>query len=158
MISYRKNTVKIGLFMFITIVAFFLATKLLGWEKYTELRLFNIVIVLYFSNRLAYLNLLSEPSVNYLKNLGSVFLANLLNVALCAISFFIYLSSIDPGLIKVIEDSFLLGHHLSAGRVVMAILIEGLASSIIVSFGVLQYWKSYKVNLVKPDCTQSELG
>lgn len=142
----KKNnyTLRIGIYMFLAIVAFFFVTKITGLEKYTELRLFNIVIILYFSNRLAYLNVMKAKTMDYLSNLGSVFIANLMNVVLCAASFFIYLIWIDPGMIKVIENSFLLGHGLSPKGVVWALLVEGLASSIIVSFGVLQYWKSYK--------------
>jgi len=154
----NNNTFRIGIYMFLSVVAFFFATKLIGWEQYTELRLFNIVIVVYFSNRLAYLNMLKDKEVDYLSNLGSVFIANIMNVVLCAVSFFIYLTWIDHSLIKVIENSFLLGHRLAPVGIMMALLIEGLASSIIVSFGVLQYWKSYRVDPMKSDFTQSELG
>ena len=154
----NNNTFRIGIYMFLTIVAFFFVTKIAGLEQYTELRLFNIFIILYFSNRLARLNLIKMKNINYLNNLGSVFIANLMNVVLCSVSFFSYLTWTDPGLIKVIENSFLLGHHLTARSIVMALMVEGLASSIIVSFGVLQYWKSYKIDLMKSDISQSELG
>lgn len=150
----HSNTFRIGIYTFLAIVAFFFVIKMARLEQYTELRLFNIVIVLYFSNRLAYLNFIKRKNTNYLNNLGSVFAANLLNVVLCSISFFIYLNWVDQEFIKVVENSFLLGHDLSAFNISLALLIEGIASSAIVSFGVLQYWKNYKNEFVKMDYTE----
>lgn len=147
----RTNTIKISIYMFLSIVAFFLVMKLTNLEQYTELRFLNALFVIYFSSRLAHVNLIENNNINYLVNLGSVFVANSLNVLLCCLSFFFYLKVIDPGFIKIVESSMLWGHHLTAFRIAFGVFIEGHAASIIISFGVMQYWKSYKSVFTKVD-------
>ena len=49
----HENTIRIGLQMFGAVVLYFLIMKMFEWEKITELRFFNILIVAYFTNKLA---------------------------------------------------------------------------------------------------------
>jgi len=46
------------------------------------------------------------------------------------------------------ENSFIWGNNLSLGLILFAILIEGLASSVICSFLIMQYWKKHKIESV----------
>ena len=56
-----------------------------------------------------------------------------------------YVSLIDPGFISVLEKSFLWGSNLTLPLIIFAIAIEGIASSVICSFILMQYWKNYKI-------------
>ena len=61
------------------------------------------------------------------------------------ISLIIYVSLIEPDFITVLENSSLWGSNLSLPIIIFAIAIEGIASSVICSFILMQYWKNHKV-------------
>lgn len=141
-----NHTVLIGVYLFFSLVAFFFLMKLFGLEKVSELRLFNIVIAIFFTNRLAKLNLKTEsPRSSYLGNLSSLMLANLIAVFASALSLMIYVTAIDVNLMSSIGNGFFLGNDLTINQVVIAIVLEGSASAAIVSFTIMQYWKNVKV-------------
>lgn len=140
----RNYTIRFGIYMFLSMVALFFIMKLFGLEKVTELRLLNILIAGYFSNKLAQNNLIEDAELDYVSNLGSLLIANLIAVFLCCISLVLYVKILDPGLMASIGDGFFLGKHLTIDKVAVAILMEGSASAIIVSFSLMQYWKDVK--------------
>ena len=80
---FKSNSIKYGVKMFLAIGIFFLTLYALGLAEVSELRYFNLLIVLYYSNKLAKSNATETTEKNYLKNLTSVFGANLVNVLLC---------------------------------------------------------------------------
>lgn len=139
----RSFTYRYALIIFIAFVAFFFILKLLGWEKITELRLLNLVIAAYFSNKLAKKNI-SILKKEYLDNFASILFSNLIAVFLCAISLFLYVTWWNTSLIYSIGNGFFLGKDLSLAEVCIAITIEGAASSIIIALIVMQYWKNVK--------------
>jgi hypothetical protein len=61
------------------------------------------------------------------------------------VSLNIYLSYIDPNLITAIEDLKIWGSNLNPVLITFAILIEGISSSLICTFILMQYWKKYKI-------------
>ncbi len=140
----RNYTIRFGIYMFLSMVALFFLMKLVGLEKITELRLLNILIAGYFSNRLAQLNLIEDAEVDYVNNLGSLLFANLIAVFLSAFSLVLYVKLIDPSMMASLGDGFFLGKHLSIDKIAVAILMEGSAASIIISFSLMQYWKNVK--------------
>ncbi len=142
----KNHTVIYGIYMFISMIAFFFLMKLFGWEKITELRLLNVVIVAYFSYRLAKINSFSNTNrASYLGNLSSLMLANLIAVFSTAIALLIYVTAIDHTLMTSIGNGFFLGDNLTINQVVVAIILEGSAVAAIVSFTLMQYWKNEKV-------------
>ena len=140
----RNYTIRFGLYMFLSMVALFFIMKLVGLEKVTELRLLNILIAGYFSNRLAQHNLIEDAEVEYVSNLGSLLFANLIAVFLSALSLVFYVKLIDPSFMASLGNGFFLGNNLTIEKIAIAILMEGSASAIIVSFSLMQYWKNVK--------------
>lgn len=130
--------------MFLSMVALFFLMKLVGLEKITELRLLNVLIAGYFSNRLALNNLIEDAEIDYVSNLGSLLIANLIAVFLSAFSLVIYVKLIDPSMMESLGNGFFLGNNLTIDKIAIAILMEGSAASIIVSFSLMQYWKNVK--------------
>ena len=142
----KNQTVLFGIYMFVSMVALFFIMKLVGLEKVTELRLLNIVIAIFFSNRLAKLNVHSDTQrSSYLGNLSSLMLANLIAVFASALGLMIYVTAIDKDLMESIGNGFFLGNDLTINQIAIAILLEGSASAAIVSFSLMQYWKNTKV-------------
>jgi hypothetical protein len=88
-----------------------------------------------------YLNKVND----YLQNLFTGLFTSIISVIFTMIAFSIYLHYIDPQFIKVVENSSLWGEKLTPSLISVAIFIEGMASSIICAFIVMQFWKNKKV-------------
>lgn len=116
----------------------------IGYGHVTELRIVNILFVVLFSNLLAKRNWIDDARVEYLGNFLSVLSANIINVVLCMIGFILYTGLFDPDYISSISSGILWDANSSLAEVLIAIFFEGMASSAVVSFSVMQYWKSKK--------------
>lgn len=138
-----NKTVAFGIYMFLSMIALFFIMKLFGLEKITELRLLNILIAVFFSNRLAKANLYSDSQrSSYLGNLSSLMLANLIAVFASALGLMIYVTAIDKGFMESVGNGFFLGNDLTLNQVIVAIVLEGSAAAAIISFTLMQYWKN----------------
>ncbi len=131
--------------IYIGIVGYFLLMKLLHLEHLVQLRAFNFFIVLWGVNTAVKKNIFDNLDNGYLKNLSVAFSTAFMAVVGIAISLAIYLSFINSDLIMILENSMMWGSHLSTGKILFAILIEGMASSVICSFLIMQYWKKHKI-------------
>jgi len=122
--------------------------KLLGLENISELRALNFLIVVWGINASVKKNIIENNDNTYLTNLFVAFSTSFFAVLAVALSLIFYITFIDYELIHVMENSSFWGNNLSLGLVVFAILIEGLASSVICSFIIMQYWKKHKVSSI----------
>tara|TARA_B110000114_G_scaffold45328_1_gene48016 strand:+ start:6793 stop:7233 length:441 start_codon:yes stop_codon:yes gene_type:complete len=136
-----KNAVKI----FLAIIAFFFLMKLLGLEKINELRILNFAFVFWGVNNAIKESIYLNKVNDYLQNLFTGLFTSIISVIFTIIAFSIYLHYIDPQFIKVVENSALWGGELTPSLISAAIFIEGMASSIICAFIVMQFWKNKKV-------------
>lgn len=143
------NTTKIivshALKIYLGIVLFFFLMKLLGLDHITELRLLNFIFVFWGINGAIKKNILKNNTNHYLSNFYIGFATSILGVILISVSLTFYLFYIQPSFINTIEDLNMWGANLSPPLVAFAILVEGLASSIIITFILMQYWKKYKL-------------
>lgn len=137
-----KQTLKYGVLMFLLIGGFFLLVNYIGYGHITELRLVNILFVVIVSNLLARRNWIDDSGVEYVGNFLSVLTANIVNVVLCMVGFILYISLFDPDYISTISSGLLWNSDSSLTQVLIALFFEGMASSVVVSFTVMQYWKS----------------
>lgn len=128
--------------MFLLIGGFFLLVNYIGYGHITELRLVNILFVVIVSNLLARRNWIEDSGVEYVGNFLSVLSANIVNVVLCMVGFILYTSLFDPDYISTISSRLLWNSDSSLTQVLIALFFEGMASSVVVSFTVMQYWKS----------------
>lgn len=148
----RKDyTYRYGYYMFLSVTAFFFLMKFLYLDHYASLRAFNFVFIIYFTNKLAETNLIENNKVNYLVNFRSLVVANTLNILLCTLGLIIYLSYFNPAYTQLLGENLLFGNNLSLFEICIALCIEGMASGVIVSFIVMQYWKNEKRLLKRID-------
>lgn len=145
------HTYRIATYMFLTITAFFFVIKGFGLDEYSYLRFFNIFIIIFYSNKLALLNLIEKSDLSYLANYRSIFVANAIAIILSSIGLFLYLTFLDTQYLSVLEKGLLFGNHLDVSQIIGAVFIEGMASSVIVAFGVMQYWKNERRKLKRID-------
>lgn len=139
----HQQTIRTGIYSFIGIALFFLLMKLFGWEDVPYLRIFNLVIVVYMSNRLAKMNFVQDHDIEYSRAIASLFIANVLTVVLSVFAFALYVKFIDRAFLENFGDTLWIGGA-NIREVVAALFLEGIAGSIIVSFAVMQYWKDMK--------------
>lgn len=140
----RDYTLRYAIQMFIAISVFFILMDFLGLAHASELRVVNIVFIIYFTNRLAQNNVIEYDNIGYLKNLSSLFVANVINVILCVIGFVVFVKFIRPSYILELDKSFTWGSFDSLLEICVALFMEGMAGAAIVSFGLMQYWQNTK--------------
>ncbi len=136
-----------GLIIATALIAYFLLMKLLGLETNFYLRIFNFVILIagvYFllNNQIVR----SAKSVTYFEGLGLGLRATITSVIAFLAFLAGYISFLDTEFIQVLQESQIWGADITLGQAVTGILIEGLASSVVISFAWMQYFKKYTVS------------
>lgn len=142
----RNYSLKFGLQMFLSIAGFFVLMKVLNLESVTELRYLNILIVAYFSNKLAKNLVIDDNKIEYITGLSAIFAANAFAVVLSIIAFILYSKLIDVNFIHNFKGGIIFSatSEISLGQLMAALFIEGMAGSAIISFTTMQYWKGVK--------------
>lgn len=137
----RARIIRFGVYSYVGIVSLFLLCKLLGWENIPYLRPLNFVIIFYFTNRLARLYHMQLKENGYLRVFAALALSNFVTVALSVLSFALYATLLDPGFIEHFVGGFLWTDHITLKEACLALTMEGLASGVMLSFILMQYWK-----------------
>lgn len=135
-----------GVMIFIGIGIYFLTMELLGLSDVFLLRLLNIFIVVYFVNKTIKSNY-AEGKTAYLDNIISGSLTSLTGVALSVAALLAYISMKggDAYLAKLSQNFLFGGGQPSMYQYCIGLLFEGIASSIIITFTLMQYWKDRKI-------------
>lgn len=137
-----KLTLKYALGIYGALIAYFFIMKIAGLEHFTQMRLFNFFIVLGGLYLLLRENMRNNTS-NYFQNLFLGFRTAGLTIILTVVSLFIYLKAIDPSFMNVLESSMVWGNELTMFQVCLTIGIEGIASSYLLTYMVMQYMKNF---------------
>lgn len=140
----KNLTLKYGLILYFSYCGLFLIMKLFGLSEITELRFLNLLISFWISHKMAQQIRIDHEKLDYVNQLFSLLGANLLATALGSVSLIIYIVGLDPSFIHSFEKEVLWGHHLSVHQIFVAVFMEGMAGSMLVSFGVMQFWKNDK--------------
>lgn len=135
-----------GILIFIGIGIYFLTMELLGLSDVFLLRILNIFIVIYFLNKTIKSNY-NEGKTEYLGNLISGTLTALIGVVLSVAGLLIYISMKggDAYLSKLSQNFLFGGGTPSVNEYCIGLFFEGIASSIIITFTLMQYWKDRPV-------------
>ena len=131
-----------GIIIFIGIGLYFLLIETLGLADQIYLRLLNFVFVIYGINRTIKANY--HDGINgYLTNLLAGFLTGIVGLVLGLVAFMIYIEAQGGDeFLKNFADSYVFGGgDPSLYQFCFGLFIEGAASSMIVSFAMMQYWK-----------------
>ncbi|WP_428742939.1 hypothetical protein [Tenacibaculum sp.] len=142
--SSNKIIINNALLIYAGIVGFFLIMKIFGLEDVAELRFLNFIFVLYGINRAIKTNIKKNHESLYFNNFSIGIATSAIGVGITILSLIFYVDVIDSGFIKILEKSSFWGQNLSLPLVVFALIIEGIASSVICSFVLMQYYKNYK--------------
>lgn len=134
-----------GFIIFVGIGIYFLFMEVLGLSDNFFLRILNVFIIFYGINRTIKANIYAGQN-DYLFNLTSGALTAFVGVILSIIGLNIYIH-IQGGeeYIKTLSEAFLFGGSPSVYQYCAGLLFEGLASSAIAAFTLMQYWKGKTV-------------
>ena len=143
-----KNVTELrnGFIIFLGIGLFFLAMDFFGLSDKNYLRALNAFIVIYGINKTIKMNL-NNGITNYLENFISGFKTGIIGVFLGIIGLIIY-TYIKGGesYLSTLSNTFF---FLGKTNIIMycsVLFFEGVASSLIGSFVLMQYWKDVVIN------------
>ncbi|WP_338375874.1 hypothetical protein [uncultured Flavobacterium sp.] len=138
-----KNNIELknGIVIFLGIGIFFLLMDFLGLADKNYLRILNAFIVLFGINETIKYNIRTDKS-EYLYNLVSGFKTGVIGVFLGIVGLiiFIYIKGGETYLDKL-SDTFFFGEDNNIIKYCSILFFEGIASSLIGSFTLMQYWK-----------------
>ena len=141
-----------GVIVYICIAIIFVIMELLNLSDEIYLRLINFIPVIWGINRTIKTNY-KQHLDGYFSNLVSGILTGLVSLALVLISFIIYVEMRgEHAYLRRFADSYIFGGgDPSIYQFCIGLALEGIASSVIVSFALMQYWKDKVEKINKVD-------
>ena len=125
----------------VALSAYFIIMDLLGYSHITELRLINGAI-LGAGIFLAVRHVSKNEDSNYLNGLRVGFKTGVGAVGLFTLVFLVYVGMINPEFITTINQSHVLPMDVNVFLMLSVIILEGVASTAIMAFMAMQYFKS----------------
>lgn len=142
--SQTKIIIKNAILITLMIGGFFLFCKLIGQENNPFLRFLNIVFVILGIRQAVKTNIDINNETNYATNYGVAFATSALGVLFSTLGVLVYVTLINPSFLGDLENSFLIGgSSLTVYELVFTLIVEGLASSIVGSLMVMQFFKNH---------------
>ncbi len=140
-----------GILIFILLGLFFLILDSLGYSDNIYLRFFNILFVFFGINRVVS-HKVKNGETGYFRNFGSALITSLIAALLSVIGLAIYITYFREGAsISDLAKSIIMGDQdVDLLKYCAALLVEGLGSSLILTFIFMQYWRITH-NLQKPE-------
>lgn len=140
--KFTKISFKYSIYIYLGLVAYFFLMRLFGLDKFTELRIFNFIIVLFGLYKLLEENIRRTGKNNFGNNFSVALRTSFLSILFFSLSLIVYLLYINPSFMLILENSKIWGNNLSVIQIAFAILVEGTASAFMLSFLLMQYFKS----------------
>jgi hypothetical protein len=147
--SKEKIIIKNAILILLMIGGFFFLCKAFGLEENPFLRFLNLVFVLVGIREAVKTNVFKNKETSYAQNAGVAFGTSILGVLLSTIGVVIYIEFINPDFLEAMNNSFLIGGNLSIYELAFTLVIEGLASSVVGSLIVMQFYKNHNKEQVK---------
>jgi hypothetical protein len=139
-ITIEKTAEKYGLFTAIGLIVLFFIMKLVGIVHIIELRALNIfVLAAGVIVALRYFSKVKHKSFTYLKGLGLGVLTCIIASVLFGLFVFVYTNFIDPPFMQEIVENEPFGQYLNPYIAGVAVVVEGIASGLILTFIVMNY-------------------
>ena len=140
--NIQSHTIKYGLMVFLGLAIFFLIMESVGLVHNFNLRILNAVIVvggIYFCLKSFKQNKF-DHSFTYINGLGVGFFVALISTISFAVFMGIYLF-VNPEFMLAIKENEPQGIYMNEFAVIMLILIEGLASGLLITYSCMQFLK-----------------
>ncbi|UII29778.1 DUF4199 domain-containing protein [Fulvivirga ulvae] len=131
---------KYGLSIAIGLIIFFFLMRIFGLLYVVELRVMNIVIMIAgILTAIKTLRSKAPEEFTYFKGMGTGVLTGIIGSILFGLFVFFYVSFIDTGLMQNIIENEPMGRFMNPYIVSVVIVVEGIASALLVSFITMNY-------------------
>ncbi|GAB5416129.1 MAG: hypothetical protein Crog4KO_12860 [Crocinitomicaceae bacterium] len=147
----KSRSVEYGIRMFLATGLLFLSLYILGLAEFAELRFFNLAVILYFSFKLGQMNVERFGGKSYVRNLGSIFAANSINVILSMFGLLLFDAAVGFTFLDSASRGILMVESASVPQTMIALFLEGMAGAAVVSFITMQFWKGKKVKTIEDE-------
>ncbi len=139
-----NTSVKYGIYTALALTVYFLLMKIAGQEDNFALRFLNFFILIGGVYFLLKYKFQKDPEpTSYFDGLIAGVVMSVAAVVIFTAFLALYIVAIDPAFMEVMENSQIWGNHLEIEQMAFAILIEGLASGVVISFAWMQYFKQF---------------
>ncbi len=137
---------KYGLFIAIGLIFFFFVMRLFGLLYIVELRAFNLLIVVFgILGALKTMQKKLPERFTYFQGIGTGILTGIIGSAVFSLFVFFYVSFLDGGLMQSIIENEPMGRFMNPYIVSVIIAVEGIASSMLVAFILMNYLDPHKL-------------
>ncbi len=135
--------IRYGFYTATGLIGYFLFMQLIGLGHILELRVLNLVILLSgIVVAIEKYKTLTNKNMEYLTGYGIGGTVTIIGVSIFSIFLGFYLH-FDKVLMEHIRSNALMGHYLDSYTAAFAVFGEGIASGIIASFALMQWYKKY---------------
>ena len=141
--NQTKIIIKHALLITALIGGFFFLCKFFGLEDSPYLRFMNLFFVVFGVRRAIKTSIFTNNETQYTTNLGIGIQTSALAVIVSILGVIGYIELINPEFLSIMNSSFLIGGNLSLAEITFTLLIEGMASSVIGSFVIMQFYKNH---------------
>lgn len=144
--TIERLSFRYGISMALALAGFFFLMKAFGLEHNLELRAFNLLILGSFVlMAIKQYKKQKNNQVTYLKGLGLGILTTVVGAVSFAIMVVCYISIVNPGFMELIKSQEPFGNFLNPTLVGCTIVIEGIASGCLATYGIMQFFKPSRV-------------
>jgi len=130
---------KYGIFMALGLTVYFLIMKFAGLVHVTELRVLNVVFMIWAIRACLLSMQKADGHLNYFKSLVSGVTVATIGTGIFAIFLFFYMSVLDKGLMDSIVENEAMGRFLNPYMISFIVFLEGLFSGLLFTFILSNY-------------------
>ena len=149
----KNLELKAGLLTSVALIVFFLLMRFIGLIQIVELRCLNFFILLAGVNlAFRYYRRQTTLNIEYFSGFFFGFYTALFAVIPFTLFVFFYLWKIDPSLVIGLKsNSLFMGIEVTPEKAAITTIIEGIVSGVLISFILMQYYRSGFKNLIKKE-------
>lgn len=149
-LSANVTGLKAGLIVSVLLIIYFLIMRFLNLTGSAIAWSFNLVILfagIYFTYR--FYRIKTKPNIDYLPGMLMGSITTIVSTGIFTIFVYLFFSSVDATQLLLLKDNILfLGEGVTALRVAGATVVEGISSGIVITFMMMQYYKSgFKISV-----------
>ncbi|MEM9675825.1 MAG: DUF4199 domain-containing protein [Bacteroidota bacterium] len=144
--AIEKLSVRYGILMAFALAGYFFLMKAFGLEHNLELRALNLLILVSFIlMAIKKYKMIKGGEMAYLKGLGLGILTTVVGTLSFAIMVVFYVTVVSPEFMELIKTQEPFGSFLNPFLVACTIVIEGVASGFLATYGIMQFFKPSRV-------------
>lgn len=141
--NQTKIIIKNAILITLLIGGFFFICKFFGLENNPYLRFMNLFFVVFGIRKAIITSIYTNKQTKYTTNLGLGIQTAAIAVLLSIFGVIGYIELLNPEFLSKMNSSFLIGGDITLAELFFTLLIEGMASSVIGSFVIMQFFKNH---------------